>query len=187
MRLIALSGKPYSGKSRLARALAENYGYYLINYSLYLKKLAFTALLALGVDVPPHKLEEDKAKYREFLRGLGRAIGYDGPDYVHEVLADWIAEGKPPAVFDNVRTPEQFEALSKHGFHLVEVDTPYYIRSQRAEKHGVDNDSFEALIDNPIEQGMLSSGRVSLVVSGINPAEINASLLANRGELDHGV
>lgn len=137
---IALSGRPGSGKTTLAKAL-EAKGYKLINFTDLLKQRASEAL-----HVSVAEIKENKEKYRAFLQEYATLIGFQtNYEYVYQALGDWFLQGsKEPCVFDNVRTPEQWEVLKGLGFVLVEV---WNFKEEYASK-GI------TLSDHPLEKGM---------------------------------
>ena len=128
LKLIALHGPAGSGKTSVARALQAR-GYMHINFSDALKEMAVAALKPTGTHVTVADMNENKERYRGFLQSLGEVIGYsDDPKYVYFSLLDWFGE---PAVFDNVRTPQQAETLRGVGFAIVKLECPAWVSEFR--------------------------------------------------------
>jgi chloramphenicol 3-O-phosphotransferase len=156
MELIALTGAPCSGKTTVARAL-ESRGYLFIDFCDIIKQIAADALTRIGTPTTVEEIRANKDRYRPFLQDLGELIGFDDdPKYVYHALGYYGFAGcaHKYAVFDNIRTPEQFAVLERLGFHLVRLYVPFETRADRAkEKYGTEPEEFLNQGMHPIEKG----------------------------------
>jgi chloramphenicol 3-O-phosphotransferase len=156
MELIALTGAPCSGKTTVAREL-EKRGYLFIDFCDLIKQIAADVLTHAGVPTTVEMIRSNKDHYREFLQVLGEQIGFnDNPAYVYRALSEYGFSGcaHKYAVFDNVRTPEQFAVLQGLGFHLVRIWVPTETRAERAwSKYGTEPEDFLNQGMHPIEKG----------------------------------
>lgn len=138
MKYIALTGQIATGKTAVAQALVAR-GYLLISYTDLLKDRVAQALTNSGVQTSLADILADKEKYRGLIQEFGTAIGFDdGGKYVNEALAEWIALGKPKAVFDNVRTEAQAASVEDHGFVIVQLKAHRGTRTGRIRAAGKD-------------------------------------------------
>jgi len=172
MDLIALAGPQLAGKTTLARALV-NEGYLLIDFTSLLKRIAVASLAGAGHMTTVEEINERKLLYRPYLQGLGTVIGFNiDSRYVLAALAEamWHAERK--AVFDNVRTVEQYCALAELGFELVYLDTSEDIRYRRAESRdsNLTLDAFMQQHAHPVEDSA-ALFRLAAVVLKPGPVE----------------
>lgn len=176
MKLIALSGVPYAGKTTVAKVLVTQ-GYMHLMYSDLLKHMAVRSLREVGVITSVAEMHQDKPRYRTYLRELGELAGFSTNPrrWIEEVLQPWEYQERPPAVFDNVRTVEQIEILAEFGFELVNVSVPRGIQKSRAVRSGVSYSDFEKLLQQPLEQGF--PGYDVIQVSGLHEPELLASIL----------
>lgn len=178
MELIALTGAPCSGKTTVAREL-ERRGYLFIDFCDIIKVEAARALTAIGVPTTVEQVRADKDRYRPLLQALSEVIGFnDDPNYVYRALWEYGFAGCAGrlAVFDNVRTPEQFEVLKGSGFHLVRLYAPFETRADRAwEKYGTEPEDFLNQGMHPIEKG---TGLVpDIEIDGTMPTSMIADFL----------
>lgn len=174
MKHIALTGACYSGKTNLARSL-EQRGYLFISFTDLLKQYAVKSLTACGIPVTLEGILKDKRLYRPYLQELGSLIGFnDNPKYVREALAVWDGEA---CVFDNVRTPQQWDVLKGFGFTLVEVKIDHLTQRERAANLGVTGAALGKVLQHPIE-GMLD-GHGDVTLDGKEPPSLNVRLLLN--------
>jgi hypothetical protein len=162
--LFALTGGIYSGKTTLARYLQEYHGYYLINFTDVLKRRAVCALTACGVPVTLEDILSKKSLYRGLLQELGGVIGFnDDPRFVDEACEGWVRAGCPDdVVFDNVRTPEQWDILRGIGFTLVEIEISLEEQVQRAECAGVSRPALVKVMEHQIEGVLSGLGDITL-------------------------
>jgi hypothetical protein len=156
MELIALTGAPCSGKTTVAREL-EKRGYLFIDFCDIIKQIAAEVLTNAGVPTTVELVRANKDHYREFLQALSEQIGFNtNPAYVYRALSEYGFSGcaHKYAVFDNVRTPEQFAVLKGLGFHLIRIWASESTRSARAwEKYGTEPENFLNQGSHPIEKG----------------------------------
>lgn len=137
MKLVALAGPPYSGKSELAREL-ERRGYMRLQFNDVLKDIAVQVLEPYVPDLTVEEIKLLKGKYRPFLQELGNVIGFNyDPMFMNIALKPWWEAGMPRAVLDNVRFDEQYEILRPYHFKLVHLDAPEAVRKARAKALGV--------------------------------------------------
>jgi hypothetical protein len=155
VELIALSGAPCAGKTTVGREL-EKRGYLFIDFSDIIKQEAAKALTAAGMPTTVEEIRANKPKYRAFLQELGVLIGFDtDPKYVWHSLGVYGWHDGKLAVFDNVRTAEQFQVLQPLGFKLVRIEADFETRATRAEqKYGVSPEEFIEQETRPIERGL---------------------------------
>lgn len=139
----------YSGKTTLAKEL-ERRGYKRLDFTGQLKSLLSTAIqTSTGKIITPRDMEVSKPKYRRLLQEFGEAIGYSTDSYyVHLLLLAW--DWDQPSVFDNVRTPEQWEVLRARGFTLVALSISRSAQERRAEELG--EYELDTALQHPIEQ-----------------------------------
>lgn len=155
MELIALSGPPCAGKTTVGREL-EKMGYLFIDFCDKIKLVAADALSFSGVYTRVEDIRANKSKYRPFLQELGTLIGFDtDPYWVRESLHYYGWQEGRPAVFDNVRTADQFRVLRPLGFRLVRLEAEQIIRFKRAQQsYGVTINQFIEQERHPIELGL---------------------------------
>ena len=152
MKLVALNGKPYAGKTALAEALMRR-GYMFLPFNDILKDIAVQLLEPYIPDLTVAEIKLLKGKYRPFLQELGTLIGFDyDPMFMNIALKPWWEAGMPKAVLDNVRFPGQFEVLKPYHFKLVQVDAPEEVRKARARALGVTMREFTKANKHQAEQ-----------------------------------
>jgi dephospho-CoA kinase len=135
MKLVALTGPKYTGKTKLAHEL-EARGYMLINFTDQLKELYLQTAQAMALSVTMDDLTRNKEYYRQQLQDFAVLIGFNrDPYFVERSLRPWKEAGCPSAAFDNVRFIEQYLCLRRYDFKLVELTLPAHDRYQRALKH----------------------------------------------------
>lgn len=178
MELIAISGPMYSGKTTLALSLKEQHGYMHINFTDTLKAEVVHALRAVGISTTVERMHQNKKRYRGVTQELGTLLGFDtDPEWVIKALKPWFDAGRPKAVFDNVRTIEQFLTLKPYGFELVELRVTYVAQATRAFALGVTPIELEKALDHPIEAGLQHPELVSLYLNASETPETNIKLL----------
>lgn len=134
MKLVAVTGPKYTGKTKLAHEL-EKQGYMFINFTDQLKKLYLQTAQAMETSVTMDDLTRNKEYYRQQLQDFSSLIGFNrDPYFVERSLRPWKEAGCPPAVFDNVRFIEQYVCLNRYGFKLVELTLSPERRYQRSLK-----------------------------------------------------
>ena len=152
----ALHGPMYSGKTSLAHALVDVFGFTLVNYTDYLKDLAVMSLNVLGLGLTVETLKENKAHYRAYLQALGTLVDFDNGNYVERCLVeqasvDWGFGLQERIVFDNVRTAAQFELLKQHDFRLIRVRINPVTQMNRAIRQGVSVQELFRVSEHSIE------------------------------------
>lgn len=149
---IVLSGPAHSGKTTLARILAEN-GFVLVDYTGYIKRAASKAIFdATGAVVTHETIEANKKDYRTFLQSFCEIAGFNDGAGVEEVLAQtpgW--QDAEHVVFDNVRFSRQLMPLMPHGFILVTLIASESVCLKRAMDAGASAKDFEASSAHPSE------------------------------------
>lgn len=154
MKYVALTGAAYAGKTTLTKALVQK-GYMPIIFSDLLKQMAVDALRAVGTLVTVDEIQDEKARYRPFLQHLGVLTGFDeGGIYVIRALEAWRQQGRPAAVFDNVRTDQQAMALMSQGFRIVQLDLERAEQVARAISLGATVRQFELAMMHDVERGI---------------------------------
>lgn len=135
-RLIGLySTAPRSGKSTVADFLWQARGYRVESFARPLKRMAETLILSLGV--APEELDDYAANrkeetipalgtsYRQLLQTLGTEWGRD---MIHPDI--WVraslgrVSGRDHVVFDDVRFPNEAEAILERGGQVWKIERP---------------------------------------------------------------
>lgn len=178
MDLIALTGPQCSGKSTLAEEL-EKHGYLRVEFADLLKRVAADGICFMGGYVEVEEIRKEKAKFRPFLQELGVVLGFnDDPYWVYEAIRQSGWSPGMQAVFDNVRTEEQFLALQTLGFQLVRLEAHEKVRFGRArEKYGIALTDFREQGRHPIELGIDLGQHVMVALDATQPAEVLAQTL----------
>jgi hypothetical protein len=141
---VAIVGEFASGKTTLANALIETYGFKRVSFAGRLKEMAAEVY---GGGSPVEKTKEyevwpigapypDPISGREVLQRLGQSVKeLDKLFWVRWLMND-ISAGKygdGPFVTDDCRFPYEADALRERGFTIVRVMTPIKTRMQRYE------------------------------------------------------
>jgi hypothetical protein len=120
---IAFTGPIGAGKTTLCEALKETHMH--INFTDRLKELLAETYKAAGLDISVERIKAEKEKFRGHLQEFGKIIRYDvDSSWILEILKPWEAAGRPPATFDNVRTPAQALLVKRAGFTIVRLNLP---------------------------------------------------------------
>lgn len=124
MRL-AICGPKGSGKTTIARYMAEEHGWLHIDYTGLLKSWLVEAVNDCREqrDFTLEELVESKEKYRHLLQQWGELVGFDNGNGVEESLIPMLNEPKRHIIFDNVRFQAQFDILDDYGFVLGRLET----------------------------------------------------------------
>lgn len=138
VKRIALSGRPLSGKSTLARFMAEKYDYRHASMSGFLVE-QYTKLRSMaGSPVSTAEVIANKEAYRRDLQNLGDQYSLQDPigclRYMQQVLAAcgaWQAEDEP-VVLEAIRGEVQASAARALGFVVVELVVDEETMYQRA-------------------------------------------------------
>lgn len=166
--LLALHGPLKSGKSTLAKALTEQYGFTYVNFTRDIKVRAARALSAAQERyISVEMIERNKEAFRPFLIELARAIGVDEGETVNEVLVEqlgMVTDTWPQrVVFDNVRYVQQMDKLLPYGFRLVRLQLSDYAQEDRARHDGLSADAlFELRLDTTEQPLPHYAGEITL-------------------------
>jgi dephospho-CoA kinase len=171
MNYVALSGQSLVGKTTLAQAL-EQRGYLLVNFTDILKERLAYVLTALGCPTSVEDIKDRKPLYRTLLQSLGRVVGFDrDPRFVQEALEQWVHSGYPRAVFDNVRTFEQYAVLRSCGFHVVRLEAPIGTLLERAARQGLSAQEYLAHLEHPVEHDEQLAASAALILDATRPVD----------------
>jgi hypothetical protein len=184
MKYIALTGQIASGKTAVAKAL-EAKGYMLISYTDLLKKYTVKALAGAGFYITLEGILANKEVYRGLLQELGAVVGFDtGSTFVAEALAEWVSLGRPPAVFDNVRTDAQADCIADYGFTVVELGAHLGTRTARIRAAGEEPARVLLRGNHPIERGISEEFVDMAITTDITTPNIIADFLASYDYFD---
>lgn len=166
MRL-GIIGKRQSGKSTLSAALV-NEGWCRLSFADPFKTACVDAVNAI-ISMVPHtgrsvsespftreELESNKEAFRPFLQWVGTELGkeyFGRPNIWTDILLEQVHRGEcENYVVDDVRFPEEVEALIKNGFYIVKVERPSVVNNEAKDQHRseslVDTLMYNALIIN---------------------------------------
>jgi hypothetical protein len=163
-RLIALCGRPGSGKSEVARILAEEFGYQIADDGLPLRKIAMDHLGLL-----PHQVFTQEGKLetvtlngrewtcREILGEIGNAFEEKFGGDIIPLMTHMGQDSRQRYVMGSVRR-EQGRYWASKGALVVEVwnnfveDSPFeFDRYNRAHVHQVIRNDFQKGVTDPVE------------------------------------
>jgi len=140
---VAIVGEFASGKTTLANALIEQYGYKRVSFAGRLKEMAADVYggrapveKSAMYEVFPLDGEPLDISGREVLQQLGQSVkAMDRLFWVRWLMNDIDAGryGDGPFVTDDCRFPYEAEALRERGFAIVRVMTPIKVRMERYE------------------------------------------------------
>ena len=144
MHNVAVVGEFASGKTTLANALIETYGFKRVSFAGRLKEIAAKVY---GQGAPVEKTKEYEVfpldwddsgtlSGREILQRLGQSVKeLDRLFWVRWLMndIDGGAYGDGPFVTDDCRFTYEADALRERGFLIVRVMTPSKVRMQRYE------------------------------------------------------
>ena len=127
---VGISGKMCVGKTTLASFIEQEYGIERRSLATALKNQVVDALVENGIDCKrADLLGQHKGKIRGILQQWGVAFReFNGEDYWIDCLFE---DGNYYLVVDDVRFPNEFEALRKRGFLMVRLSASNYERDQR--------------------------------------------------------
>ncbi len=156
---IALCGIPYAGKTTAARELVVKHRWSMVDYGGLLKIYVADALIAAGIETTLQDQYDNKAKYRRLQQVFGDAIGFgtfNAERYIDAAIALYTPKAAPERnmVFDCVRTPEQWTVLKDRGYKVVRLVCSREVQVERAYRHGCSPDDIEAVLSDPLEQGL---------------------------------
>ena len=135
--LIGLSGKIHSGKSTVAKALAERHGFVVRGFADALKQ-----------DVEGMGFEREVVRYskppavRSLLQAYGQAKRLFNEHYWIERLENAISLCKPGTVFviDDLRFPNEFEWIKSKDGVCIRIERPDYpVQSNDYSETALDN------------------------------------------------
>lgn len=141
---VAIVGEFASGKTTLANALIEQYGYKRVSFAGRLKEMAAEVYghrhpveKTKDYEVWPLRWDDpDTISGREVLQQLGQSVKeLDRLFWVRWLMNDIDAGryGDGPFVTDDCRFPYEADALRERGFTIVRVMTPIKVRMERYE------------------------------------------------------
>jgi hypothetical protein len=191
MKHLALTGRTFSGKSTVAKAL-EAEGYLIVQYSDLLKVAAVVGLRSamniLGDRQPRYEftlaeVKEDKEDFRILLQEFGTHLMFDhGGPWIDKALEPWYEAGKPPMVLDCVRTNSQIARLLIHQIPTVELKIRRIEQQRRAQLRGMTKGEFERNNRNPIEREQFYKDWISLSIDATLPtAQIVERIINHEG------
>ena len=162
--IVGVAGRIGSGKSEVARYLADRFGFQYLRYSL---------VLAAWFDIDP----EEKQR----LQRIGWSVMSSEGQY--ELNRRLIAEIDPDrdCVVDGLRHPIDFDSLRdkfRSRFFLIYVDTPPDVRFERLRSRYSSYEAFRAADEHPVESKIdLLIPLASAVVSGgMSPEQLGAEI-----------
>lgn len=128
MIVIAVTGMPGSGKSTVARVIAEELGYPLI----VMGDIVREEVLKRGLEVTPENVERVARELREAR----------GPGVIAEIVVERaLLLGNPGIVVDGVRSLEEVSILARLGrVYVVAVHSPPNLRFKRMLARGREGD-----------------------------------------------
>lgn len=141
---VAIVGEFASGKTTLANALIDTYGYKRVSFAGRLKEMAADVYggrapveKTAQYEVYPLRWDDPgEISGREVLQQLGQSVKeLDRLFWVRWLMNDIDAGryGDGPFVTDDCRFPYEADALRKRGFSIVRVMTPIKVRMERYE------------------------------------------------------
>lgn len=152
---VAFSGSIMSGKSTVCRLLADR-GFYLMDYTGYLKELAADELAQeTGQSIDRDYLDKHKQEFREYLQKFGTRFGSQHGHGIADVASKWmVSERNANIAYDNIRYERQFEVLSNiiPGFVHVGLRLSEHEQKERARRKGVFPEELEHIKQHMAEQ-----------------------------------
>lgn len=136
---VAIFGKFCSGKTTLARALEDEFGFARVSMAANMKNIVkevygVTDKAAL-VDVRTQDNQLHQITVRELLQSFGEAAkGHDLHFWLRWFLADTQFMDGIPLVMDDARLRFEADALRERGWFLVRLEVPDAVRTERHER-----------------------------------------------------
>lgn len=137
----AVMGKMGAGKTSIAEILEQDYGYQRLSFAAELKRIAVDLF---GPDaLTNRKLMQDLGRYMREIdpmvwvnKALSHLVRFDGdvprlPIRVETFRPRELRESFAPVVVDDLRFPNEFHALRKEGFVILNVEAH---RNQRVNR-----------------------------------------------------
>lgn len=182
-RIALVASGPLSGKSTLARYLAEEHGYVLACHVCTLVG-AFVKYANEGNSdqITSSEVFEKKEQYRQALQDFSLQVGFSDPSsaghWTELTLAEWHEDESRPVVFDSFRGEVQGDYMQRIGFVRVQLHISEDERKRRAAAMGKDyGDVLAAVQHHPeLEKGIL---RPDVVLSGELPTVLQAQVLTS--------
>ena len=130
---IAIAGKICTGKTLLARHLAEKYGWQVHGLAAALKEDVVEALYMAGLGRDKSGIMNMKGQLRALYQEWGRLFReVNGEDWWVDRL--FKQAGKQPFVCDDLRYPNELEAFRRRGFLLVRLQVDPQDQLNRVER-----------------------------------------------------
>lgn len=139
MRNIAIVGGFASGKTTLSEGLVQR-GWTRVSFARLLKEMAARAYgeeIRKNGTYTVYDLETGSTRGisgRRVLQELGQAVkGMDRNFWISSLFMDIEngSYGPPPYITDDCRFPYEADALRRHGFTIIKLDTPLVVRLER--------------------------------------------------------
>lgn len=170
---IGICGKAGSGKTAVADHLIKKYGYERYSVADEVKRIAV-------------RLFKMKEKDRKLLQDIGFQMRAIRPSIWIDFLVDQI-KGKDRVVVDDIRYPNEYQALKREGFKIVRVAADREVCIKRlTERDGTAaierlDDESETAMDNVKIENVLD-GNLSLEEMLAQLDELLMSLSKTEGE-----
>lgn len=117
---IAISGKMCSGKTTLARALAQELNLEVASFATTLKDSVVKGLMYAVPELPSHRLPDDKDILRPLYQHWGDVVRhYLGNEYF---ITRLFSEHQNPVVIDDLRFKSEYNALKRMQFLMVRLN-----------------------------------------------------------------
>lgn len=152
-----MSGKRGVGKTTAALYLRNNYGVFVRSFASPLRRIGSEIFPFSDTDFKVVNKEQPYKYYdwtpRDFIIGLGQFICYYDKNYLINELIASIESPSQHYVIDDVRLPEEVEALKKLGAKIVRINrykanNPYKAVSTEITETALDNYTFDYIIED---------------------------------------